>query len=116
MAGALELALPRHARRPASAERFGTLENRRSIERAQLQERVAAIIDDVRARGDDAVLDAIERFDGYRLRPEELALARPSSTPAPPRLAAEDQAALELAAERVRALPRARTCPRVLAR
>ena len=70
--------------------RFASLENRRFVERTDLSERVAAIVEDVRLRGDDAVLDAIERFDGYRLRPEELVVGE------------ADLEALELAAERVR--------------
>ncbi|HKC52686.1 MAG TPA: histidinol dehydrogenase [Myxococcota bacterium] len=101
MAEALEIALL-DSRDAAFPLRFRALEERRSVERAQLQERVAAIIDDVRARGDDAVLDAIERFDGYRLRPDELALEEAEIDAGISQLAREDLAALELAAERVR--------------
>src|SRR5258706_1403168 len=101
MAEALEIALL-DSRDGAFPLRFRALEERRSVERAQLQERVAAIIDDVRARGDDAVLDAIERFDGYRLRPDELALGEAEIDAGISQLAREDLAALELAAERVR--------------
>ena len=84
------------------AARFGALERRRSAERAELQDRVAAIVDDVRRRGDDAVLDAIERFDGYRLRPEELVVADTELEASAARLPRADHEALELAAERVR--------------
>ncbi|HKC50038.1 MAG TPA: histidinol dehydrogenase, partial [Myxococcota bacterium] len=101
MAEALEIALL-DSRDGAFPLRFRALEERRSVERAQLQERVAAIIDDVRARGDDAVLDAIEHFDGYRLRPDELALEEAEIDAGISQLAREDLAALELAAERVR--------------
>ena len=101
MAKALELALL-DTRDASFSERFRALEQRRSTDRSQLQERVAAIIADVRSRGDDAVIDAIERFDGYRLRPEELALSEAEIEAGATQLAAEDLAALELAAERVR--------------
>jgi histidinol dehydrogenase len=86
--------------------RFAALEQRRSLERGQLQERVAAIVDDVRRRGDAAVLDAIERFDGYRLRPEELVVGEAELEAGAAHLAREDRAALELAAERVRSFHR----------
>ncbi len=84
------------------AARFAALEQRRSVERAELQERVAAIVDDVRRRGDDAVIDAIERFDGYRLRPEELLVGEAELEASAKRLPREDHDALELAADRVR--------------
>jgi histidinol dehydrogenase len=95
----LQLLDARDAEFPA---RFAALEERRSVERAELAERVAVIIDDVRRRGDDAVLDAIERFDGYRLRAEELALSDAELDAGAAQLSREDLAALELAAERVR--------------
>ncbi len=90
------------ARDAGFAVRFAALEQRRSVERSQLQERVAAIVDDVRRRGDDAVLDAIERFDGYRLRADELVVGEAELESAARQLASEDLAALELAAQRVR--------------
>jgi histidinol dehydrogenase len=82
--------------------RFAALESRRSLEREKLQERVAAIVEDVRRRGDDAVLDAIERFDGYRLRVDELVVGEAELEAGAARLLPQDRAALELAAERVR--------------
>jgi histidinol dehydrogenase len=99
---ALELTLL-DTRDAGFAERFRELEERRSIERTQLQERVALLVDDVRQRGDDAVIDAIERFDGYRLRPEELVVSTPEIDAAIAKLDPDDLAALELAAQRVRA-------------
>jgi len=101
MAAALELALL-DARAADFEPRFAVLESRRSIEREQLQERVAAIIADVRGRGDDAVLDAIERFDGYRLRAFELCLPEAEIAAGAARLAVEDANALRTAAERIR--------------
>jgi histidinol dehydrogenase len=83
--------------------RFARLEKRRASGRQDLQERVAAIVDDVRRRGDDAVLDAIERFDGYRLTAAELRVPASEIEGAAAKLAEEDAAALALAAERIRA-------------
>lgn len=40
----------------------------------ELRESIAALIDDVRTRGDDAVCDALQRFDGVRATPDQLAL------------------------------------------
>ena len=37
-----------------------------------LRKEIVALIDDVRERGDDAVCDATQRFDGVSLRPEQL--------------------------------------------
>jgi len=101
MSPSLELALL-DSRDAAFPARFAALERRRSIERMALQERVAAIIDDVRRRGDDAVIDAVERFDGYRLQPAELVVSEAELDAAAAELGREDFAALELAAERVR--------------
>ena len=101
MTAPLELALL-DSRDAAFTARFAALEQRRSVERAALQERVAAIIEDVRRRGDDAVVDAIERFDGYRLRPADLLVSEAELDAAAAQLEPEDFAALELAAKRVR--------------
>ena len=54
-----------------------------------LQRSIEALFEDVRARGDAAVLDATERFDGLRfapvdlrVRPAELAAAHAAADPA----------------------------------
>jgi histidinol dehydrogenase len=83
-------------------KRFARLEGRRSFEREDLQEKVGAIVADVRRRGDAAVLDAIERFDGYRLEASDLRVGPAEIDAGAGRLAPEDAAALALAAERVR--------------
>jgi histidinol dehydrogenase len=82
--------------------RFARLEQRRNFERADLQEKVAALVDDVRRRGDAAVIDAIERFDGYRLEPSQLKVSDAEIEAGATRLGADDAAALALAAERIR--------------
>ena len=89
-------------RAPEFEAEFAVLENRRRSERAELEESVAAIVMDVRRRGDAAVLAAIERFDGYRLEAGELVLSREEIDAGVVELDAEDAAALNLAAERVR--------------
>jgi histidinol dehydrogenase len=81
---------------------FAQLEGRRGADRQRIDEVVSAILSDVRARADAAVLDAIERFDGYRLRAEELVLGEEELARGRARIAPADRAALELAAERIR--------------
>jgi histidinol dehydrogenase len=70
---------------------------------ADVRDAVAGIIADVRARGDAALIDLTERFDGPRLTPETLAFS-PDEIAAQAALAdPADVAALELAAARIRA-------------
>ena len=64
---------------------------------------VFEILDDVRRRGDDAVLDATERFDGYRLKPAEIGLSPAEIEAGSAALDPRDRDALQLAAERIRA-------------
>ena len=81
---------------------WAPLERRRERGRARIEDAVAQIVDDVRARGDAAVVEATERLDGYRLEPRELVLDR-EAIEAGGRLDPDDDAALCTAAERVRA-------------
>lgn len=64
---------------------------------------VAAIIADVRDRGDAAVIELTSRFDRLALTPETLAFTAAEIDAACASVSAEDRAALELAAERIRA-------------
>ena len=64
---------------------------------------VAGIIADVRARGDAAVIELTERFDRLRLTPETLAFTAEEIAAECAKVSVEDRAALELAAERIRA-------------
>jgi histidinol dehydrogenase len=64
---------------------------------------VAAIIADVRARGDAAVLDLTARFDRLDLTPATMAFSSAEIDAACAKVAAADRAALELAADRIRA-------------
>ncbi len=66
--------------------------------------RVAAIVDEVRRRGDGALLDFTKRFDGVDLRPDELRVSETewgAATVSPPL-----KAALVEAARRVEAFHR----------
>ncbi len=64
---------------------------------------VAEIIADVRARGDAAVIDLTTRFDRLTLTPETMAFSSVEMAEEIAKVSAEDRAALELAAERIRA-------------
>ncbi|WP_096786517.1 histidinol dehydrogenase [Rhodobacter sp. CZR27] len=64
---------------------------------------VAAIIDDVRRRGDAAVIELTARFDRLELTPERLAFSEAEIEAEIARVPADERAALELAAERIRA-------------
>ncbi|MCP4006179.1 MAG: histidinol dehydrogenase [bacterium] len=80
---------------------FATLIERRTIDENRIQDAVAKIIADVRQRGDDAVLDAIERFDGYRLRADQLELGREEIDAGAAQLPDPERQALADAAARV---------------
>ena len=64
---------------------------------------VAAIIADVRARGDAAVIELTARFDRRGLTPDTLAFSPAEIAAEVARVSPEDRAALSLAAERIRA-------------
>ncbi|WP_170409970.1 histidinol dehydrogenase [Ruegeria atlantica] len=64
---------------------------------------VAEIIEDVRKRGDAAVIELTAKFDRLELTPETLAFSADEIAAAVEQVSAEDRAALELAAERIRA-------------
>ena len=68
-----------------------------------VDEAVAAIIADVRARGDLAVIELTARFDRLHLTPETLAFSAEEIAAECAKVSSEDRAALELAAERIRA-------------
>ncbi|MEO0989834.1 MAG: histidinol dehydrogenase [Pseudomonadota bacterium] len=64
---------------------------------------VREIVEDVRQRGDDAVIELTKRFDRLDLTPETLAFSAEEIDVACSSVAPEDRSALELAAERIRA-------------
>ncbi len=64
---------------------------------------VAAIIADVRARGDDAVIELTAKYDRLELSPDRLAFTSGEIEAECAKVSEADRAALELAAERIRA-------------
>ena len=64
---------------------------------------VADIIADVRARGDQAVLELTAKFDRIQLTPETLRITAEEVTQAVAEAGSEERQALELAADRIRA-------------
>lgn len=72
-------------------------------EAAEVDDAVAAIIAEVRTRGDAAVIDLTQRFDNLALTPETLAFSAAEVDAQIALVGAEDRAALELAADRIRA-------------
>jgi histidinol dehydrogenase len=64
---------------------------------------VAAIIADVRARGDDAVIELTSRFDRLDLTPATMAFTEAEIETEIAKVSPEDRAALELAADRISA-------------
>ncbi|MFQ3254914.1 MAG: histidinol dehydrogenase, partial [Loktanella salsilacus] len=64
---------------------------------------VAAIIADVRGRGDQALIDLTAKFDRLTLTADKLRISAAEVDAACAEVSAEDRAALELAAERIRA-------------
>lgn len=64
---------------------------------------VAQIIADVRARGDAAVLDLTQKFDRLTLTPETLRIGQDEIDQAASQVSPEEHAALALAADRIRA-------------
>jgi len=64
---------------------------------------VVAIIDDVRKRGDAAVIDLTVKLDGFQLSPETLAFTPAEIDSAIAKVPAAEAEALKLAADRIRA-------------
>ncbi len=82
--------------------RFTELLSTKREDSPDVDETVRAIIDDVRARGDAAVIELTERFDRIRLSPETLAFSDDEIEAECARVPDAERAALELAAERIR--------------
>lgn len=98
--------LPRIDLRTPSAQaaaRFDGLVRRSAGLSGQAHAAAATIVEDVRTRGDAAVIEATERFEGRRLSPETLRLAPEEADRLADEVPADVQAALAFAAERIRA-------------
>ncbi|MBW6507773.1 MAG: histidinol dehydrogenase [Rhodobacteraceae bacterium] len=83
--------------------RFAALLGMKREDAPDVDAAVAAIIADVRARGDGAVIALTERFDRLRLTPETLAFSPAEVAAEVAKVSTADRDALELAAERIRA-------------
>lgn len=83
--------------------RFSALLAAPRAEEAAVDATVRAILQDVRSRGDAALVDYTERFDGLRLTADTLRLTAAEIEQAVASVPEAVQAALRLAAERIRA-------------
>lgn len=83
--------------------RFAALLEMKREDAPDVDDTVAGIIADVRARGDDAVIELTTKFDRLTLTPETLAFTAEEIAAAIEEVPAAERAALELAAERIRA-------------
>jgi len=82
---------------------FTALLGMKREEAEDVDQAVAAIIADVRARGDAAVLELTARFDRMDLTADRLEFSAAEIEAEIAKVSAEDRAALELAADRIRA-------------
>ena len=83
--------------------RFGALLAARREDSGDVDDTVAGIIADVRARGDEAVLELTQRFDRLALTAAGMRFSAAEIEAECARVSVGDRAALELAAERIRA-------------
>jgi histidinol dehydrogenase len=82
---------------------FQALLGQKREEAEDVDQVVAQIIADVRTRGDQAVIDLTARFDRLTLTPDTLAFTPEEINAEVAKVHPEDRAALELAADRIRA-------------
>ncbi|MBM2576934.1 histidinol dehydrogenase [Jannaschia sp. Os4] len=82
---------------------FAALLSAKREDDADVGDAVAAILRDVRARGDAAVLELTARFDRLDLTPETMRVSEGEIDAATAAVTAPERAALELAAARIRA-------------
>ena len=82
---------------------FQSLLGQKREEAEDVDQAVAQIIADVRSRGDQAVIELTQRFDRLTLTPETLAFSQAQIDAEIAKVTPEDRAALDLAADRIRA-------------
>lgn len=82
---------------------FGALLTAKREDAPEVEEAVDAIIADVRARGDTALVELTERFDRVRLTPETLVFSEAEIDALVAEVPEAERAALEIAADRIRA-------------
>ena len=83
------------------AGRFAALQAMKREQSVDVNEAVAAIIDDVRQRGDDALIALTKKYDRQTLNAETLRIGDDEIDAAMQACAPETKAALELAAQRI---------------
>jgi histidinol dehydrogenase len=91
------------SRDPGFARDFETLLNSKREASEEVGAVVAAILADVRVRGDAAVVEYTQKFDRLNLTPETLAFTSDEIDTASARIPAEVRAALQLAHDRITA-------------
>lgn len=91
------------SREPGFEAAFSALLGTKREEAQDVDDAVAAIIADVRKRGDAALIELTARFDNLTLTPETLAFSSAEIDVECAKVSAEDRAALELAATRIEA-------------
>src|SRR6056297_2894100 len=96
---------------PDFESRFAALLGAKREEAPDVDEAVAGIIADVRARGDAALVELTAKFDRLQVTPETLRFSTDEVDALIARVPDDQRAALELAAERIRAY-HARQVPR----
>ena len=89
------------SRDPRFAEEFESLLGSKREVSEEVGTVVAAILADVKARGDDAVIDYTERFDQQALTPSTLAFSEEEFAAADAAISGEVRAALQLAHDRI---------------
>ncbi|MEP6067742.1 MAG: histidinol dehydrogenase [Paracoccaceae bacterium] len=82
---------------------FSKLLSAKREDSPDVDETVAAIIHDVRTRGDAAVIELTERFDRIALTADTLMISTADAAAAVAKVSPEERAALELATDRIRA-------------
>ncbi|MEE4117496.1 MAG: histidinol dehydrogenase [Paracoccaceae bacterium] len=88
---------------PGFETAFGALLTAKREDAPEVEGAVDAIIADVRARGDAALVELTERLDRIRLTPETLAFSEVEIDTLVAEVPAAERSALEIAAERIRA-------------
>ena len=88
---------------PGFEAAFAALLGQKREEAEDVDQAVASIITDVRARGDAAVIDLTARFDRLELTAETMAFSKAEIAAEIAKVSPDDRAALELAADRIRA-------------
>ena len=83
-------------------DRFSALLSAKREDSPDVDDTVAAIIGDVRARGDAAVIELTAKFDGHELTPDTLAFSADEIEEECSKVSQEDREALVMAAQRIR--------------